>query len=196
MAGWFFAMLGLEMRKLNKRVIIPLVATLLFSLFLGFSFLRGKTNYLRYELESRLSFSYPSEWEEVNLSTIGLEKHLAARLIRQDPKANFDISFKEGATTVDYEDITSSVKDSLLKNYNDFTEVSRKDTTIGEKRAFEFVYTYSYATESGVDKVSKQRMVLVQNANTMYYLIFQCEEKDFSNLEKEFGKILNSLEFK
>jgi len=172
-------MLGLEMRKLNKRVIIPLVATLLFSLFLGFSFLRGKTNYLRYELESRLSFSYPSEWEEVNLSTIGLEKHLAARLIRQDPKANFDISFKEGATTVDYEDITSSVKDSLLKNYNDFTEVSR-----------------NYATESGVDKVSKQRMVLVQNANTMYYLIFQCEEKDFSNLEKEFGKILNSLEFK
>lgn len=188
-------MLGLKMRKLNRRVITPAVA-LLFSLFLGFSFLRGKTNYLSYELESRLSFSYPSEWEEVNLSNIGLEKHLAARLIHQDPKANFDISFKEGATTVNYEDIASSVKDSLLKNYKDFAEVSREASTVDEKKAFEFVYTHSYATESGVNKVSKQRMVLVQNANTMYYLVFQCEEKYFSILKKEFDRILDSLEFK
>ena len=82
-----------------------------------------------------------------------------------------------------------------MEGYKNFAEVSRKAVTIDKRKAFEFVYTHSYTTESGVDRVSKQKMVLVQNANTMYYLVFQCEEKDFSGLEKEVDKILDSLEF-
>lgn len=184
-------------RQSRKRFLVLILVSLLSAIFILLGlFWKRENNDFPLELEGHFSLQYPGGWEAVNLSGIGLEKHLAARITHQDPKANFDISFKENVDNVNYNEIASSVKEALSKDYSGFQEVSRDDMRVGGKDAFEFIYTHPLTTESGVEKISKQRMVLVVNNSTIYYLVFQCEEKNYSSLGKEFDIILNSLEFK
>ncbi|OIP23437.1 hypothetical protein AUJ93_01080 [bacterium CG2_30_33_46] len=181
------------MNKKHIFYIFSFLAALSVIFFLLGYFSLGQKVYINQKYGFSLIYSF--DWKEKDLAKSGLDNYLAFKIENEKYKAFFQVMVEEKKEKINisYDELAKRMNDSMPKELENFQKISSRKILIDKKEALEYKYQYTYKTESGEKRETKQVMVIFVNLNKIYYLTGQSPQSSFSHVEQEFNKIVKSF---
>lgn len=141
------------------------------------------------------SFTYPKKWKEEDLAQSGLDKYLVARIRDEETNASFQVRIEEleKSSTFKIDDLIKELDEKMSKELENFKKISSKGIKVNNRNDIEYIYSYTYKTESGETRISKQKLVILATTDKVFYLVGQAKEDRFSKVEKQFNQIIKSF---
>lgn len=190
-------------RRRQRLIVVTAGFILLVFLGLGLWFYKKESSKVSWKSytdnELGVELSYPETFVKDKISDEDKKARIVFRATRKEPSALFSLRYEDGLgllKTFGGKDILANLVAEIDRRYPDrfpdYKKENYKESVVANEKTAQF--DFSYLGTDGETRI-RQRFVVVVKDTAAYYLSCQAPEKEFFKSEKDFDRMINSIEF-